>query len=83
MPRYFFHLRGSDLVDDEEGQELDGAEAARAEALRAARDLAGEDVRQGRLDLRHWIEVRDSTGEPIASVSFGDAVRVTGEEEGL
>jgi hypothetical protein len=40
MPRYFFNVSGSDFVDDE-GIDLPDVEAARREAIRAARELAG------------------------------------------
>jgi len=39
MPRYYFHLRGSGARDTD-GQELPNDEAARAEAIAVARDLA-------------------------------------------
>jgi uncharacterized protein DUF6894 len=39
MPRYFFHLRGSD-AHDIEGQEFPNEEAAREEARAVARELS-------------------------------------------
>ncbi len=41
MPRYFFHLRGDDLVvEDLEGMDLPNLHAALEEALRVRRELA-------------------------------------------
>jgi hypothetical protein len=41
MPRYFFHLRGDDLLmEDLEGMDLPNLHAALDEALRVRRELA-------------------------------------------
>ncbi len=41
MPRYFFHLRGDDLLmEDLEGMDLPNLHAALEEALRVRRELA-------------------------------------------
>jgi hypothetical protein len=43
MPRYFFHVRGSDdFIDDEEGTVVATADQARTYAARIARDLSLE-----------------------------------------
>lgn len=74
MPRYRFHIRtGAGLIEDEEGLELAGPEAARNEALRGARSLVADDVLQGRLDLGGRVEVVDADGGPLFSVSFAEA----------
>jgi hypothetical protein len=42
MPRYFFHVSGSngDILADEEGEEFDLVEAARGHAAAVARELS-------------------------------------------
>ena len=74
MPRYYFHLHDGAEGRDEEGRELADVDAARAEAIRGARDVMAEDVRQGSVTLSHWIEVRDQGGHRVFSVGYRDAV---------
>jgi len=60
MPIFYFHVcNGTGFVEDEDGQELPGMEAARALALVSARDIMAADVRAGELDLASFIEVED------------------------
>lgn len=74
--RYYFDLHNSTSARDEEGQELPDLEAARGEAIRAARELMGEDIRNGALRLGHRIEIRDESGAETLTVNFGDAVTI-------
>ena len=76
MPRYYFHLHNDLDVRDEEGRELPDQKAARAEAIRGARDLMAEDVKRGRLTLSHWIEVRDEAGAQLFVLRYGEAVEI-------
>jgi len=77
MPLYYFHIYNDVLTHDREGQELPDAEAAVREAHRGARSLAAEQVQQhGRLVLHHFIQVEDSEGRRVATVTFGDAVHI-------
>ena len=78
MPRYFFHIRNSDHVDDTEGTELPDLEAAREYALDGARDLVCEDIRKGWLNLDHYVEVADETGVVLLRLTFRDAFRIQG-----
>ena len=76
MPRYYFHLHNDVEAYDEEGLDLPDLDSATAEGVRAARDLVCESARQGRITLSHWIEIGDGQGARLASVTFGDAVRI-------
>lgn len=77
MPRFYFHLRNHVSVDDTEGKELADARTALAQARRYATDMASVSiVEQGRINLRHRIEVADEAGETIAVVKFGDVVTI-------
>ena len=76
MPRFFFHLRDGESVDDPDGMYLPDTRTARLEAIRSARDIMAEDVRRGRLSLSFWIEVTDENGEPILAVPFREVVEI-------
>ncbi|HEX9963408.1 MAG TPA: hypothetical protein VGB04_00295 [Allosphingosinicella sp.] len=76
MPRYFLHLRdGTDEVLDEEGIELT-PDAIAGAALLAARACMTADVRMGRLDLNHRVDVHDESGEVALSLVFADALEI-------
>ena len=72
----FFHVYDDVIVHDEEGAELPNVEAARLNAIHAARDIIAEQVRHGHLVLSHWIDVVDDQGEAVMTVTFKDAVDI-------
>lgn len=77
MARYFFHLRNSfGYVEDEEGEDLPGLDAAREAAINSIRSIVGEDIKSGVADLRGTIDVADETGRSLLQVSFDEAVEV-------
>lgn len=76
MPRYYFHLHNDLEALDEEGREFPDLEAARAEAIRGARDLLAEDVRRGAMTLSHWIEVQDEGGTRLLAIRYGEVVQI-------
>ncbi len=77
MPVYFFHLHNHVEARDDEGTFLESAEAARAAAIRSARELIAEDVLvRGEIKLSHWIEVADESGRRVLTVRFGDTIKV-------
>lgn len=76
MPRYFFHVYDDAVLHDEDGLVLADAEAARKQALAAARAMICDQVRNGRLALHHRIEVEDERGEPVLALAFADAVKI-------
>ena len=77
MARYYFHTHDHfGFVRDQEGQELPGLDAARDVALRSAREIMGEDVKQGCLDLGGRIDVADPTGRVVLTLTFPDAVSI-------
>jgi hypothetical protein len=74
MPRFFFDVHDDiDMIDDD-GVELPDADAAAREALRGARALICEQVTKGRINLSHFVKVRDEAGAHVATVSFDEAV---------
>jgi hypothetical protein len=76
MPRFYLHLADGYCVCDEEGMMLPNVEAAREEALKSARDVMSDQVKQGFLTLRDRIEIVGEDGEPAATVAFRDAIRI-------
>ena len=76
MPRFFFHIRDGESVEDPDGMFLPDARTARLEAIRSARDIMAEDIRRGRLSLSSSIEVTDENGEPILAVPFREVVDI-------
>lgn len=78
MAHYFFHLHNDMDTPDNEGKEYPDDRAAMAEALKSARDMASHSVKEGKLDLRHFIICVDDTGREVGIVYFADAVTVTG-----
>ena len=77
MPRFFFRVRDGDgLSEDPEGSELPNLDAARAEALAAARQLVADRLRRGDLSGGQAFEICDDAGRLLATVSFGDAAKL-------
>jgi len=77
MPRFYFHVLNDIDAPDEDGQELANLAAANLKAIDYARDLASAAVRQGRLDLRHRIDVEDEAGEVLLTVTFAEAIEIS------
>jgi hypothetical protein len=79
MPRYFLHIRDEDdFSQDREGQELPDLEAARHEAISAARELIGERLLHGGAIDGRQIEITDETSTVLAVVNSGDVIYCDG-----
>jgi hypothetical protein len=77
MPVFLFHLRdGVDRTLDPEGMELPDMDAAKREALRAARDVTAHEAIGGKLDLNLRIDVEDENGTIVYSLAFRDAFEI-------
>ena len=77
MPRFFFNvIVGSTVMVDEDGTELVSLEIAREEALKDARGMMSDAVRQGQDISARRIEIRDETGAILEIVSFVDAITI-------
>ena len=75
---YFMHISdGSGFVEDEEGCELPDNDAARSQAIMAARDVMASDLRDGHLDLTSFIEVEDEAHNLLFTITFAEVVKVT------
>ena len=71
MPRYYFdEYDGETVTQDDEGLELDGIEAARAEARKALPDIA-RDVLPEDGDRRTMVvKVRDEAGKVVLTATL-------------
>jgi hypothetical protein len=77
VSRFYFHLHNDIDANDEEGQEFEDLNAALARASIYARDIAAENVREGKLNLSHYIEVTNEAGVSLCTVTFGDVVQIS------
>lgn len=77
MPWLYLHMRiGDDVMEDPDGEEFGSLEAARAEAIAAAREIMSAKIRRGELPERNsCFEVTDSDGHPVLTVPFAEALR--------
>ncbi len=77
MPSFFLHLRDSGgLLKDEVGYRFPNLEAAHAEAMKAAREVWADAIKEGRgrdyLDTA--IVITDEQGRALRTVPFVDAL---------
>lgn len=76
MPRYRFHIFNHEHVTDQVGSDFADQAAARTYAIKCAREIMAEELRTcGSIDLKHWIEIEDESGD-MHVVAFGDVVTV-------
>ena len=77
MPTFHLHIRvDGHLFEDPEGSELPTLEAARAEALAAAREGFAELIKTGKPVGGRSLEITDDAGRVLATVTFRDVVRL-------
>ncbi len=76
MPQFYFNIYNSEVTIDEEGQELPDVEAARRVAIRSAREVMCDGVRDGEVTLSHWIDIEDDQRAPILTLTFGEILKI-------
>ena len=75
MPTFHFHVRdGGHLFEDPDGSDLPDLQAARAEALAAAREGVAEHIRAGKAVDGWSLEIADGAGRVLATVTHRDVV---------
>ena len=75
MPLFFLHRRrNSALIEDPDGSHLPSIEAARAEALVAARDLWAIAMQKGEDLTDDQFVITDERGDHVLIISFADAL---------
>jgi hypothetical protein len=78
--RYYFNLSTpSGVVQDVEGSELSSLDEAREEAIKDARLLMSEAVRQGRDISGRSIEICNGAGDVLMIVAFREAISSRGQ----
>ena len=79
MPVYFFHLHEcGTIIEDVDGVDVPDAAAARAVAIRAARDIMAGEIKDGKLCLSCSIVIESDDRTEIDRLLFKDAVKVVG-----
>ena len=75
MPRFYLHLwNGSEHVLDQEGDELESAEAAYLEAFEAAKEMAADLIRS-RVDVASYrFDVVDVRGRAVLDLPFTEVL---------
>ena len=76
MPNFFLNVRDGDhLTRDVEGTEFADLAAARAEALTAARDVLGDEIKNDQVQDNRQYEITDEAGQVLATVPLMDALK--------
>jgi hypothetical protein len=79
MTLFFLNQRlGSDYIRDEEGADFGSLEAARVEAIAAARESMARMILTGCLDLSAAFETMGPDGPPSLVVPFSEALIIVG-----
>ena len=77
MPHYFFSFRDGGTLEDHMGMDLADDEAAREEAVRGARSILADAVKEGRLPLSARVGVEDEDGKRLFDVVFKETVEIS------
>ncbi|MDB5522352.1 MAG: hypothetical protein JWM58_115 [Rhizobium sp.] len=76
MPRYYFNVRdGETISEDVDGIELQDLEAARREAIVAARDIMIDQLRGGEQVDGQIFEIENEDGEVLLVIPVRDALK--------
>lgn len=76
MPRFYFNLHDDIVIDDEEGADLPDLAAAKRCAVTTARELACQEIKEGKLHLGHSIEVVDEDRRPVFTLPYRAAFEI-------
>jgi hypothetical protein len=76
MPQFYFNIRKGDaLLKDPEGAEFMSVDAARDEAIAAAREIMSEQIGRGEFpEPNSCFEINDDGGRLVLTVSFDEAL---------
>jgi hypothetical protein len=76
MPKFYFHIRDGDKwIEDSEGLDLPNAEAAKQEALKAAREMLAARLMAGEVLDGQTLEIWDGHNL-IAAIPFKEVVEL-------
>jgi hypothetical protein len=86
MPTFYSHIRLAEVyVEDPEGGEYPGLDAAWHDAVVSAKHIISEALRSGtplRCALKGTFEITDEKGRQVAVLPFADAIGVDLRSEG-
>jgi hypothetical protein len=75
MPRFYLHLwTGAEYITDQEGDELESADAAYLEAFEAAKEMAADLIRTHGDPTQHRFDVFDGSGRVLFEVPFSEVL---------
>ena len=75
MPRFFLHLKsGEELIEDFDGSELAGLEAARLQAIDGIRELLGAAIKAGNSFEVEGVVIHNERGDTVAFVPVAEAL---------
>ena len=70
MRRFYFHLRGGELVTDDEGAELPDVMAALRVGELGARELLADAIKAGKETVPEAVIITDDHGREVDTVLF-------------
>lgn len=76
MPRFYFDLHNDMDAVDFEGKELPDLNQAKQQALIEARAMLEDSAGNGRINLNHFIQVRDDRGNVVHRLHFAEVVTI-------
>jgi hypothetical protein len=80
MARYYFHVRdGGNTIEDQDGIELSGLEAAASQCRRIIEEVLGEDAFREEVGVSdRQFEIVDALGRPVLTVPFRESENAAG-----
>ena len=74
MPIYHLHICNGEETTDAEGAEFADREAVYEEAIRSARDMLSDEIKNGKFNVHYRFEITDAGGNHVMTVPFSEAV---------
>jgi hypothetical protein len=76
MSTFYIHVHGQNFEGiDLVGRDFADTQAARAEAMRAGRELLAKRVMHGKVPPEEWIEVEDADHRPVMTSPLSQVTR--------
>ena len=76
VPIYYFDLlKGDEIIEDDQGQDLADIEVAKLEGLASARELIADAAKKGILATSPVFRIRNESGDVLATIPFKDILK--------
>lgn len=82
MPVFYLHICNGEVITDTDGTEFADAYAAYQAAIRTAREILSDEVKEGAFNVHHRLEITDADGETLMIVPFSEAVDLSNVPSG-